>query len=151
MGQEVCHAFHCSSQGEAVLMSDQIVRKRTDGGRFLLTVGLATILTGTLTLVGTPTWTDSAPLILTRTPIPATISFRHDILPLFAGCDCHGLEAGRFAPDSYAGVAGTVNPGDPERSAMVQMMREGHHALPRLSAAELDLVIRWIREGALDN
>ena len=79
------------------------------------------------------------------------IDHRQDILPLFTGCDCHGLEAGRFDPNRYEGVVGTVIPGDPDGSAMVQMMREGHHALPRLYGAELDLVIRWIHEGALDN
>jgi hypothetical protein len=81
----------------------------------------------------------------------AVPSFEQDIRPMYAGCGCHGYEEGRFDPSDYAGTRRVVVPGDAEASAIVQMMREGHHALPRLKADQLELLIAWIEAGAPDN
>lgn len=128
--------------------------------RHLVTLGLMlAILTGCSAFRALP------PALVTATPAgqatsaealdiqpPAAIpSFRADIRPMYGGCDCHGWEPGRFDPNTYDGTLRVVVPGDPEASPMVQMMRRGHHALPRLRPAQLDVIMRWIEAGAPDN
>jgi mono/diheme cytochrome c family protein len=97
-----------------------------------------------------------APLGLRAAP-PA--SYEQDVLPLFlARCGaCHGAartEAGLdlrthgdLVQGGYSGSP--VVPGAPEKSLLYQMLADGRMPKgPRLNAAELGRVARWIRAGA---
>jgi mono/diheme cytochrome c family protein len=83
-----------------------------------------------------------------------TGSFARDVLPVLqarCGASCHSAAAasGGFTAVDYAGIAAAVTPGNPETSRLVQV-QQGQHAA-KLAAAELDIVIAWIRAGAPNN
>lgn len=67
---------------------------------------------------------------------------------------CHGAMGG-LALDSYAGLveggrSGTaVVPGNPDESLIVSLIRDANHP-GDFEPAEWDVVIQWIREGALE-
>jgi hypothetical protein len=102
------------------------------------------------------------------------VSYSRDIVPLFqrAGCMsslCHGSNTpesgynlrtyeGTFGPGDEARNLGMCNvvPGSPEQSYLFQKLFPGPRIgvrmpndLPPLTAAQIDLVRRWISEGAL--
>lgn len=101
--------------------------------------------------------------VLRPTPVPissptagpvAVPSFSREILPMLqksCGSSCHSATAaaGGFKAVDYTGIRSVVIPGDPAGSRLVQVQR-GNHPV-RLSPAELELVIEWIRAGAPDN
>jgi len=92
------------------------------------------------------------------------ISFAQDVLPLFeAKCNmCHG-SLGGWSGETYDSVVNSgvhkpvVVPGSPEASLLVQKMLGTHTVgsiMPpggKLPDAEIQIVIEWIRAGALDN
>ena len=118
-------------------------------GMVLGSCGTTAVTPADVLPTGVPVLPTEVPTAKPHSSVP---SFSRDLLPMFAGCDeCHGREVGRFDPNTYAGVLGTVVPGDPEGSAMVQMMREGHHTPIKLSEEELEVVIDWIQAGAPNN
>lgn len=92
------------------------------------------------------------------------VSFAQDILPLFeAKCNsCHG-SLGGWSGETYDGVVNSGNnkpvvvPGNPEESLLAQKLLGTHtqgNIMPpggKLPDAEIQLVIEWIRSGALDN
>lgn len=93
----------------------------------------------------------------------ANVSFQNDVLPLLTKqcVECHGddePEEGLML-NSYKNVmAGSiygsvVKPGDPENSYLVEMIATGKMPKkgPDLTQAQVDLVVAWIKAGALDN
>jgi mono/diheme cytochrome c family protein len=84
---------------------------------------------------------------------PATqgLTYSDTIGPLLAEkCSvCHGGLAGLTVTDYASLLSGTViAPGDPEGSRIVEVQR-GEHPV-QLSAEELELLIEWIANGALE-
>jgi mono/diheme cytochrome c family protein len=93
----------------------------------------------------------------------ANVSYQNDVLPIFeAHCsECHSgeepeeqLELTRYR----SAIAGSQNgpvivPGDPEHSFLVDQIVSGR--MPKrgdpLSQQEIDVIIAWIEQGALDN
>lgn len=66
---------------------------------------------------------------------------------------CHGGIAGLKVTDYASLMAGALSgpvvvPGDPGGSRIVEIQRKGHYA--QLSEAELDLLIEWIANGAVE-
>jgi hypothetical protein len=94
----------------------------------------------------------------TPTPI-ADPTFTRDVLPLFqakcTACHSEAIATGGLVLDSYNGTmtggarGPVILPGDPEDSRLVEVQRGGHFA--KLDEAALELVIRWIRNGAPEN
>lgn len=95
-------------------------------------------------------------------PPPRDVSFSADILPLFeAECAaCHGIFGG-WSADNHRKVissgdnAPVIIPGDPDGSLLVQLMQATDASVMppagALSQRDIQLVIDWIRAGALDN
>jgi len=92
------------------------------------------------------------------------VSFSQDVLPLFeAECKtCHG-SLGGWSGETYDDVVNSGNhapaviPGNPDESLLAQKLLGTHtqgNIMPpggKLPDAEIQIVIEWIRAGALDN
>ncbi len=113
-----------------------------------------------------PTMTDTAVPATdapTATEVPATVSFVNDIKPIFDNrcIECHGVERTKEGLDmqTYENImAGSRNgsviePGDAENSYLVQQIVDGE--MPDrgdpVTPAELQLIIDWVNQGALNN
>ena len=97
-------------------------------------------------------------------PTTAAVSFSSDVMPIFqAECiACHG-NFGGWDASSYTSVLGTgdhapvIIPGDPENSFLAQKMVDtqsiGEIMPPAglLPEDEIQVILDWIEEGALDN
>lgn len=93
----------------------------------------------------------------------ANVSFQNDVLPLFTEhcAKCHGddePEEGLMLNSYKHVMAGSiygsvVKPGDPENSYLVEMISTGKMPKkgPDLTKEQVDLVVAWIKAGALDN
>ncbi|HSI91455.1 MAG TPA: c-type cytochrome domain-containing protein [Adhaeribacter sp.] len=95
---------------------------------------------------------------------PAKVYFQRDILPiLLSNCTmsgCHNATDRRDGVNltSYASVMATadVRPGNPGNSDLYEAITENDvrkrmpYQLPPLPAAQIDLIRRWIQQGALD-
>jgi hypothetical protein len=102
---------------------------------------------------------DTTPVI---TCDPDSVYFVQDILPLMisscANPDCHDAidpEEGIRLYD-YAHIIQHVEPGDPGNSEILEdgIWETGDDQMPPndpLTAAELDLIVTWIEQGALNN
>ncbi len=93
------------------------------------------------------------PMSPVGTPTGAGATFTSDIGPLLTErCGaCHGSSAGLAVTDYGSLMAGSASgpvivPGDPDGSTIVNVQRGTHYV--QLSAAELDLLIEWITDGA---
>lgn len=118
------------------------------------------------------TLSQSAPLTATALATPTLdlssvdldhIVFSTDVLPIFeAHCTkCHGgdnPEEGLELTSRKKVLAGSLNgsvvkPGDPDASYLVKMITEGK--MPKrgapLSQLEIDIIVAWIKAGALDD
>ncbi len=97
-------------------------------------------------------------------PTTGTVSFSADVMPIFeSDCIiCHG-NFGGWDASSYTTVLGTgdhapvIIPGDPENSLLAQKM-VGTHSIGDimppaglLPEDEIQVILDWIEEGALDN
>lgn len=93
----------------------------------------------------------------------ATVSFAADILPIFESrcINCHGgqrTEEGlslRTHADALAGSEGgaVIIPGDATNSVLVEMVvtQEMPKRGPKLTPPQVQLIIDWVNQGALDN
>lgn len=95
--------------------------------------------------------------------IPDTVSFSNDVLPIFAenciSSGCHNT--GAIAPDlteanAYSSLIsyGFTNTSDPESSTLYLRMNGTTKPMPptgKLPQSKVDLVLKWIEQGALDN
>lgn len=93
----------------------------------------------------------------------ATVSFATDIMPLIESrcINCHGGERTQEGLDMKthaALMAGSENgpvvtPGDAANSTMAQMVIEGKMPKrgPKLTPDQVQLLVDWINQGALDN
>ena len=93
------------------------------------------------------------------------VSFEKDVQPIFkASCiSCHkpDKKKGKLDMSSYAelmkgGKQGTpVKPGDPAKSILVEMISGAEPEMPekgdKLKPEQVELITRWIREGAKQN
>lgn len=120
------------------------------------------IVPATQASTNTPQPTDTA------TPVPPTetptnVSFANDILPILQNycITCHGgqkIEEG-LVMRSYAELmAGSDNglvilPGNASKSLLVEMIASQKMPKkgPKLSQAQIQLIVDWINQGALDN
>ncbi|MFN8424340.1 MAG: c-type cytochrome domain-containing protein, partial [Anaerolineae bacterium] len=94
---------------------------------------------------------------------PAAVSFREDVLPIFAReCrTCHGHVAGLNLDDHAAVMAGgnggpVIVPGDPQASRLyLKVSRQVAPYMPpggvRLSDEDIAAIRRWIESGVPDN
>lgn len=98
---------------------------------------------------------------------PPPISFSQDIQPILTSrcAFCHGPNSINGSPpnglelDTYEHVMlgslflPVVQPGEPEKSTIILLLRSG--GMPAqsnpLPLEQIDLIARWIAEGALDN
>lgn len=101
---------------------------------------------------------------VTGQPAPEGVSFSSDVMPIFESecAACHG-NFGGWDASSYTSVLGTGNnapviiPGDPENSLLAQKMvgtqTIGDIMPPGglLPEDEIQVILDWIEEGALDN
>ncbi len=108
-----------------------------------------------------------APAAPTDSPAPqpqaGSVSFASDVLPIIESrcISCHGAERAEDGLDltSYAALmAGSENgavltPGDAENSLMVQLVQNGQ--MPKrgakLTPQQIQIIIDWINQGAVDN
>ena len=93
----------------------------------------------------------------------ATVSFATDIMPLIESrcINCHGGERTQEGLDmkTHASImAGSENgpvvmPGDSANSSLAQMVIEGKMPKrgPKLTPDQVQLLVDWINQGALDN
>ena len=84
----------------------------------------------------------------------STVSFASQILPLLdPGCaqTCHstGAAVGGFIAATYGGVAKSVSSGESQASVLIKVQISEHPA--KLTEEELEVIARWIDQGALDN
>jgi len=127
--------------------------------------------TATATSTDTPSPTETAvPPTDTATPTeeptaePSGVSFANDVLPIIQSrCyACHGGDRGTeegLDMNSYANImAGSDNgpvvvPGNADGSLIVQMLVEGKMPKrgPKLTPPQVQLIIDWVNQGALDN
>ena len=116
-----------------------------------------------------PAATDTSAPVVENTPTAgttasgATVSFATDILPLIESrcINCHGGERTQEGLDmkTHAAImAGSengpvVSPGDAANSSMAQLVIEGKMPKrgPKLTPDQVQLVVDWINQGALDN
>lgn len=95
-----------------------------------------------------------------KTPIPDNVSFSADVMPIFSnGCNvgvCHG--AGGTAPDLSEGNAynslttgGFVDLDTPEASIIYTSLTTGSMEPYVSNAGDPDIILAWIKQGALDN
>lgn len=96
-------------------------------------------------------------------PAGATVSFANDILPLLnSRCvNCHGgdrVEEGLILKSHAEIMAGSENgavvtPGDAASSLLVEMVASGDMPKrgPKLTPPQIQLLMNWVNEGALDN
>ncbi len=101
----------------------------------------------------------------TEPPITSNgdVSFVNDVLPIFqASCvKCHGGEQLKEGLDltTYDGIiAGSLNgavmtPGNADDSYIVHQMLEGEmpKRAPRLADDQIQIIVDWINEGAINN
>jgi len=104
------------------------------------------------------------PSLASDQPTTATVSFSDDVMPVFeSDCIiCHG-NFGGWDASSYTTVLGTgdhapvIIPGDPENSLLAQKMVGTHSTGAIMPPAgllpehEIQIILDWIEEGALDN
>ncbi len=94
-----------------------------------------------------------------KQPIPDTVSFENDIMPIFNnGCNtnvCHG--AGATSPDLSEGnaynalISGSyVDTETPEASILYTSMKSGSMK-PYTTPGDEDIVLAWITQGANNN
>ena len=94
-----------------------------------------------------------------KKPIPETVSFSSDIMPIFNnGCNtnvCHG--PGSTPPDLSEGNAynslidgAYVDTETPEASILYTAMKSGS-MVPYTDPGDEEIVLAWIQQGALDN
>ena len=94
-----------------------------------------------------------------KKPIPETVSFSNDIMPIFNnGCNtnvCHG--SGGEPPDLSEGNAynalldgAYVDTINPEASILYTSMNSGS-MVPYTSPGDDDIVLAWIQQGAKNN
>jgi hypothetical protein len=108
----------------------------------------------------------SAPTEPPPTTLPDTVSFAAHVKPLFQrhGCPaCHGAEGGLSVATVASLLAGgthgpAVIPGDAENSILIQKVGTAPPFGSRmpvggvaLSSADVDLLRRWINQGARNN
>jgi hypothetical protein len=114
-----------------------------------------------------PTDTATEPPAATDTSVPAaagaTVSFTNDILPLIESrcINCHGGDRTEEGLDlkSHASImAGSENgsvvtPGDPANSLLAEMVinKKMPKRGPKLTPPQVQLIVDWINQGALDN
>ena len=116
-----------------------------------------------------PAATDTSAPVVENTPTAGTtasgamVSFATDILPLIESrcINCHGGERTQEGLDmkTHAAIlAGSengpvVSPGDAANSSMAQMVIEGKMPKrgPKLTPDQVQLIVDWINQGALDN
>lgn len=131
----------------------------------------------TATLTPTATRIPASPTLIpatetalpaTDTPVPtevqgATVSFANDVLPIFRKTclKCHGLQQIKEGMDlrTYQSLmAGSFNgavivAGDIENSYLVELVRFGE--MPKrgseLSPEQIQVIVDWVEQGALDN
>jgi hypothetical protein len=97
---------------------------------------------------------------------PADVSFQNDVRPLFNryGCiGCHGGTNNLFVTSVTCLLRGGMNgpaivPLKPENSILVQKIKPNPpfgdrmpQGGPYLKDAEIQIIVNWIKEGALDN
>lgn len=107
--------------------------------------------------------TESAPATTEPAAGGATVSFTADILPIFESrcINCHGgnrTEAElslRTHADAMTGSEGgaVIVPGDADNSVLVEMVvtQEMPKRGPKLTPPQVQLIIDWINQGALNN
>lgn len=93
----------------------------------------------------------------------SSVSFVQDVLPILKqNCsNCHGgsKASGGFQINTYQTVmtgsrtGSVILPGDGSNSYIVQLLQKGvmPRRGPKLSDAEIQIIIDWINAGALDN
>lgn len=93
-------------------------------------------------------------------PLPDTVSFLNDIIPIFdESCNmssCH--TSGGIAPDLSANVAydnlllyGSVDTLNPENSILYTKMNDNMPPTGLLSTNKINLILKWIDQGANEN
>ena len=95
--------------------------------------------------------------------IPDTVSFANDIMPIFnASCNGSGCHlTGGIAPNlevdqAYLNLAlyGMINHEVPEESILYRRMISDNDPMPpegKVSDSKLQIVLKWIEQGALEN
>ena len=122
------------------------------------------IITGTCLYSCTYDHTDNVPC---NTSVPDTISFHENILPLFsadcstAGCHSGGSPSGNLSlEDSIAYTqlmrsgSGYINTVTPNFSLLYSQMISTNDPMPpsgKLSDCQIELVLKWIQQGAKNN
>ena len=93
----------------------------------------------------------------------ATVSFTHDVLPIIQSrcINCHGgdrIEEGLSMNTHAELMAGSehgavVLPGDALNSHLVEMIQDGEMPKrgPKLTPPQVQLIVDWINQGALNN
>ena len=87
------------------------------------------------------------------------ISFKDTIQPIFTGsCAVAGCHSGSVNPDLQAGQAynslksgNFINTGSPAQSILYTEMAPGGGMSSHCTVNQADLVLAWIKQGALDN
>ena len=99
----------------------------------------------------------------TAEPAAPGISFTNDVLPILQSrcVNCHGgnkIEEGLIMKSYAELMAGSKNgpvviPGDAENSLMVELLRANKMPKkgPKLTPPQVQLIVDWINQGALDN
>jgi hypothetical protein len=100
-------------------------------------------------------WVETEPI-----NTPDTVSFSHDIIPIFErGCNagvCHG--DGGIAPiltsaEAFSALTtgGYIDTATPENSGIYVEMADGGSMNKYTAYGEPELVLKWIQQGALNN
>ncbi|MEX0988332.1 MAG: hypothetical protein WD052_12720 [Bacteroidales bacterium] len=106
---------------------------------------------------------ESAYLVYDDSPIPDTVKFSMDIQPIFnESCNTSGCHAqGGYTPyltesDAYMNlmVYGMVDVSDAESSIIYTRLTSINNPMPpdgNLPVNKTELILKWIRQGAMDN
>lgn len=106
---------------------------------------------------------ESAYLVYDDSPIPDTVKFSLDIQPIFnENCNSSGCHSqGGYTPyltesDAYMNlmVYGMVDVSDAESSIIYTRLTSVNNPMPpdgNLPVNKTELILKWIRQGAMDN
>jgi len=102
-------------------------------------------------------------LVPEKVDIPDTVRFSVDIIPIFnANCNTSGCHStGGYSPNlmeenAYINITayGLIDADDPESSILYQRLISIAKPMPpegNIPAARIEMILKWIRQGAYDN
>ncbi len=124
------------------------MQKKIFGGLFLFLIGML-IFASCAKDTAVPAQSNISPTL--------KISFKDTIQPIFtASCALANCHSGTVAPNllpgqAYSNLGSYINTGSPSQSTIYTVMAPGGIMSNHCTVNQADLVLAWIKQGALNN